>query len=211
MLTNASFSVMKKITLLIILLLLSFTLLACAQTRVDTAQPVLVTADDIKVALAQIAKLANLDSPSIDMKALSVLVQTDFEALVKNNTTQDRLVSVQQIIPSALNSGLVSVSYSKQYAPMSAVQYVESNKRIPPDFDTKYLERVGIVLNPLLLCVKAQDIQKAWETQFKNQLFARLAMVLDHFGQVQVFIKTLKNKSDVVMDRLRLSLILKLP
>ncbi len=121
-----------------------------------------------------LGKLTNRDSSTIDIKPLSVLTHKDFETMVKNNTTQDGLVSVQQIIHSVLNSGLVSVTYSKQYAPKNAVQYVESNKRFPPDFDTKYIERVGIVLIPLLLCVKAQVIQKAWETQFKDETFAKL-------------------------------------
>lgn len=165
---------MKKIQLLTFFLLLSSALIAFAQTRVDSVSQTSQTANDINEFLILLGKLTNRDSSTIDIKPLSVLTHTDFEAIVKNNTTQDGLVSVQRIIPSALNSGLVSVSYSKQYAPKTAVQYVESNNRIPPDFDTKYLERVGITLNPLLLCVKAQDIQKAWEKQFKNQLFAPL-------------------------------------
>lgn len=157
-------------------LLLSFGLIACAQPQIDTAKPVLTppVSYDLNVTLTAIAKLANLDSPTIDIRVLSTLAQTDFERLIKNKTGTDGSVSTQYLIPTSSNSGIVSISYNKQYATKGAVQYVESNKKIPSDFDTKYLERVGIALNPLLLCVKAQDIQKAWETQFKNQLFAPL-------------------------------------
>jgi hypothetical protein len=172
--TIASFSVMKKIKPLTVFLLLSFTLIACAQTRVDAVQLAPQTTNDVKEILTLLAKLASRDSPTIDIKPLSFFAQTDFELHVKNNATIDGLVSVQQLIPSALNSGLVSVSYSKQYAPKAAVQYVESNKRIPSDLDTKYLERIGIIFNLLLLCVKAQDVQKAWETQFKDESFSKL-------------------------------------
>lgn len=164
----------KKIQLLTFFLLLSSALIAFAQTRADSVTQTSQTANNINEFLIFLGKLTNRDLSTIDIKPLSVLTHSDFEAIVKNNTTQDGLVSVLRVIPSVLNSGLVSVSYSKQYAPKTAVQYVESNKRIPPDFDTKYLKRIGIVLNPLLLCVKAQDVQKAWETQFMDETFAKL-------------------------------------
>lgn len=172
--TNASFSFMKKYKLLSIFLLLSFGLIACAQTRMENMQPIAPTVDDLKVTLTELAKLASLDLPAIDVKALAALARTDFAQLIKDKTGADGFVSAQYFIPTSLNSGIVSISYSKQYAPKAAVQYTESNKRIPPDFDTKYSERVGIILNPLLLCVKAQDVQAAWESQFKDQSFAPL-------------------------------------
>jgi hypothetical protein len=175
MLANASFNSMKKYKLLTIIMFLSFGLIACAQSQIGAAKPTTAASNDLNVTLTALAKLANLDSPTIDIKALSVIVETDFEQLVKNNATRDGLLNIQHLIPNALNSGLVSVSYSKQYAPKATVQYVESNKKIPPDFDTKHLERVSIILNPLLLCIKAQDIQKAWELQSKDGSFAKLA------------------------------------
>lgn len=105
---------------LITFLLLSFGLIACAQPQIDTAEPVLTPpiSNDLNVTLTAIAKLANLDLPTIDIKALTVLAQTDFEQLVKNEALKSESITIKYIVPINLNSGITSIKYSKKLVPI---------------------------------------------------------------------------------------------
>jgi hypothetical protein len=165
---------MKKYKLLAIYLLLSFGLIACAQTRVDAATQMPATSNDLKVTLMAIAKLANLDSPTINIKALSVLAQTDFEQLIKNEALKSESITVKYIVPINLNSGITSIKYSKKLVPILKNNSVTPSANIPKNI-TKYIETAIIIFNPTILCITDRGVREAWSQQFIENQFSPLS------------------------------------
>jgi hypothetical protein len=174
MLANASFSTIKKYKLLAIYLLLSFGLIACAQTRVDAATQMPAASNDLKVTLMAIAKLANLDSPTINIKALSVLAQTDFEQLIKNEALKSESITVKYIVPINLNSGITSIKYSKKLVPILKNSSVTPSANIPKNI-AKHIETAIIIFNPTILCITDRGVREAWSQQFIENQFSPLS------------------------------------
>lgn len=158
---------------LITFLLLSFGLIACAQPQIDTAKPSPPVSSDLNVTLTAIAKLANLDSPSIDVKALAALAQTDLEQIIKGGAWKSNSVTFKYILPTTLNSGITAIYYSRK--PTSNIR--GGSTMYPskmPKSNANYVERVAITFNPTILCVIDKGVREAWSQQFKEAQFAPL-------------------------------------